>query len=94
MSELEIRIVDLAPMRVAYASGFGAEPEVAAWGTLLHWAEGKGLLADLTAVRFFGHNNPDPSIGSPNYGYDQWMTVGPEVVAEGGVKIKTFAGGR
>ncbi len=43
--------------------------------------------------RFFGFNNPDPSPGSPNYGYEQWLTVGPDIQPEGDVKIKNFGGG-
>ncbi len=93
MSDLQVRIVRLEPMRVACASGFGASPEEQAWKTLLDWAARKGLLADLKVQRFFGFNNPDPSPGSPNYGYDQWMTVGPDMEPEGEIKIKEFPGG-
>jgi DNA gyrase inhibitor GyrI len=93
MTELKVRIVHLEPMRVACASGFGQSPEDEAWDTLLAWAASKGLLDDLEAVRFFGYNNPDPSPGSPNYGYDQWITVGPDVEAEGDVRIIEFPGG-
>ena len=93
MTELEVRIVRLEPMRVACASGFGEQPEEEAWDTLVTWARSQGVLDDLEGVRFFGFNNPEPSPGSPNYGYEQWMTVGPDVEAEGEVGIKEFDGG-
>lgn len=93
MSELKVRIVTLQPIRVASAHGFGESPEGQAWDKLLAWAESRGLLEDRRASRFFGFNNPDPSPGSPNYGYDQWMTVGPEVEGGDHVKIFDFAGG-
>jgi AraC family transcriptional regulator len=93
MSDLEVRILELEPMRVAYGLGFGESPEPIAWGKILAFGEAKGLLEDLDKVRFFGFNNPDPSPGSPNYGYEQWMTVGENVEAEGDVKIKDFSGG-
>jgi len=93
MSELEVRIVQLEPMRVAYALGFGPSPEEIAWSRILAYGKAKGLLDDLEKIRFFGFNNPDPSPGSPNYGYEQWMTVGEELEAEGEVKIKEFPGG-
>jgi effector-binding domain-containing protein len=93
MDDLEVRIVELEPMRVATALGFGESPEPIAWGKILAFGESRGLLKDLDKVRFFGFNNPDPSPGSPNYGYEQWMTVGEEVEAEGDVKIKDFEGG-
>lgn len=91
MSELDVRIVKLEPMRVASAYGFGASPEEKAWDNLLTWARAKGFLKE--GARFFGFNNPNPSPGSPNYGYEQWMTVGPEVQPEGAVRIVDFYGG-
>jgi DNA gyrase inhibitor GyrI len=92
MSELDVRIVKLEPMRVASALGFGEHPEGLAWDKILGWAKPLGLLNDQT-TRFFGFNNPDPSPGSPNYGYEQWIIVGPDIKGEGDVKIKDFAGG-
>jgi effector-binding domain-containing protein len=86
MSELEVRIVQMEPMRVASALGYGESPEPQAWEKILAFAEAQGL--DPSAARFFGFNNPNPSPGSPNYGYEQWMTVGPDVEAEGEITIK------
>lgn len=92
MSEQQVRIVDLEPMRCAGASGFGPEPEGLAWETLLKWAGPIGLLNQ--PHRFFGYNNPDPSPGSPNYGYDQWITIEASVQVEAPIKIKELSGGR
>jgi effector-binding domain-containing protein len=86
MSELDVRIVDMEPMRVASAHGFGASPEDEAWRKILAFAQAQGI--DTGEVRFFGFNNPNPSAGSPNYGYEQWMTVGPEVEGTDEVVIK------
>ena len=91
MGELDVRIVKLEPMRVASAYGFGTSPEEEAQGKLFTWARAKDLLND--DVRFFGFNNPNPSPGSPNYGYEQWMTVGQDVQPEGDIRIQDFAGG-
>ena len=77
MSELEVRIVQLEPMRVASAYGFGESPEDVAWTKLKTWM--KETLINPEEHRFFGFNNPNPSPGSPKYGYEQWITVGPEV---------------
>ena len=93
MEDLNVRILQLPPMRVASAYGFGANPEEFAWGTLLEWARASGLLHAEPASNFFGFNNPNPSAGSLNYGYEQWMTVGPDVADGTGVTIKEFPGG-
>lgn len=94
-NKLDVRMVRLEPMRVAYAIGFGKEPEYLAWTALLTWARQKGLFPGREGggQRFFGFNNPSPTPGSPNYGYEQWLTVGPEAGAEGEVQIKDFSGG-
>ncbi len=86
MSGLEVRIAQMEPMRVACSHGFGESPEGEAWDKILAFARSKGV--DTGQARFFGFNNPDPSPGSPNYGYEQWMTVGPDVKAEGEIIIK------
>jgi DNA gyrase inhibitor GyrI len=93
MTNLEVRITRLEPMRVAWAYAFGESPEVEAWRVLLAFAKTKGLLDDQAEHRFFGFNNPDPSPGSPNYGYEQWMAVDADVEPEGEVQIKEFPGG-
>ena len=93
MSELQVRIVHLEPMRVARVHGFGESPEHQAWEKLNSWAKPKGLLDDLQLHRIFGFNNPNPSPGSPNYGYEFWISVGPEVEPEGEVTIQNFSGG-
>ena len=86
MSELDVQIVQMEPMHVASAHGFGESPEELAWNKILAFAEAKGI--DREVARFFGFNNPNPSPGSPNYGYEQWMTVDPDVTGEEEVTIK------
>jgi DNA gyrase inhibitor GyrI len=101
MSNLDVRIVRLEPSRVVAAYAFGSRPEMYAWEKLLFWAKSKGLLNAATLPRFFGFSNPVPDPGSPNYGYEQWMTVAPDVTADltadvtanGEVQAKEFSGG-
>ncbi len=95
MSEkMDVRIVQLEPLHVASALGFGTGPESIAIDTLVKWARERGLLDVTPQPRFFGFDNPMPSPGSPNYGYEFWMTVGPDVTAEHPIAIKDFPGGR
>jgi DNA gyrase inhibitor GyrI len=94
MSELNVRIVKLEPMRVASAYGFGKEPEGQAGDKMTAFLKGKGLYEDYsTKYQHFGFNNPDPSPGSPNYGYEIWVTIPEEVQPEGDIRIVGFCGG-
>jgi DNA gyrase inhibitor GyrI len=93
MSELDVRIVKIEPMRVASIWGFGKEPESVAFAKLDDWAGPKGFRNNPEKHRIFGFNNPDPYPGSPNYGYEIWVEVGPDVEPEGDVRILDFAGG-
>jgi len=91
--QMEPRIVDLPPMRVARATGFGPEPEFLAWAKLLAWARRQGIADDFQGHRFFGFNNPNPTVGSPNYGYEQWITVDSAAQADSDVSIGECPGG-
>jgi DNA gyrase inhibitor GyrI len=93
MEEENIRIVRLQPVRVASVHAFGENPEDKAWQKLEAWAKPKGLMDEPDRGRIFGFNNPSPSAGSPNYGYEFWITVGEEVEPEEGIEIKDFPGG-
>lgn len=92
MSSLEVRIVELEPMRVASFYAFGDVPETAAWEKLFTWLE-KNKPEDLKDRRIFGFNNPNPSSGSPNYGYEFWLTVEPEAEPDEEMRIVEFSGG-
>ena len=93
MSKLDVRIVKMEPMRVASAHAHSASPEQDAIEKLIAWAKPRGLLEDPEKHRVFGFNNPDPSPGSPNYGYEFWIVVEPDVEPAGEIKAKDFAGG-
>jgi hypothetical protein len=91
MSENELRIVTLEAMRMAGASGFGEQPEEQARTKLLAWAKDQGI--NQQEQRFFGFNNPNPTHGSPNCGYEQWVSVGPKEKSAEGIEIKGFPDG-
>jgi DNA gyrase inhibitor GyrI len=93
MNGEEIRIITLPPMRIASFYAFGKNPETSACAKMIEWAEAHSCWLEPPAVRVFGFNNPDPADGSPNYGYEFWLTIGPEVHQEEDFKIKQFAGG-
>ncbi len=94
MDDQDVRIVQVAPMRVVSFYGFGESPELTAWQKLIDWAGPHGLLVNPGDYRIFGFNNPSPSPGSPNYGYEFWLTVDPDALDDAAVTIREFAGGR
>jgi DNA-binding transcriptional ArsR family regulator len=93
VKEFKAKIVKLEPMRVASVRAMSTTPEHDAWEKMRAWAEPRGLLEDLEKHPVFGFNNPDPSPGRAEYGYEFWIRVGPDVQPAGDVEIKTFQGG-
>ncbi|MEA3308899.1 MAG: GyrI-like domain-containing protein [Chloroflexota bacterium] len=93
MNKSEVGIVNLEPLRVARFHGFGEEPEDIVWQKLTAWAEPRDLLDYTPQHRIFGFNNPNPAPGSPNYGYEFWITVTSEETAGEDVEIVEFPGG-
>ena len=92
MSELDVRVVELEPMRVASFHGYGASPENDAAEKLIAWAKPRGFLDTPGEHRIFGFDNPSPSPGSPNYGYEFWITVGSDIKSDD-VEIRDIPGG-
>jgi AraC family transcriptional regulator len=93
MENLEIEIKTLPPMRVATFLAYSPTPEIDARQKLVAWAKNHGYWQLPPAVRIFGFDNPTSSEGSPNRGYEFWITVGPDVQSDDQVKIKEFPGG-
>lgn len=93
MQPEKVEIVVLPPLRVATAWGFGPGPEEIAWAKLEAWARPLGLL-DAPGARVFGFNNPNPSAGSPNYGYEFLVTVDEDVMPGPEIRIGELQGGR
>jgi len=90
----QVRIVDLPPMRVACALGYGEQPEDQAATMITRFARKIGLEPGSPGYRTFGFNNPNPTPASPNYGYEIWLVVGPDIEAEEPIVIKEIPGGR
>jgi DNA gyrase inhibitor GyrI len=93
MSDLEVGIVRLEPMRVACVRAISKTPERDAWEKLRTWASPKGLLNDLEKHPIFGFNNPNPSPDRKEYGYEFWIRIDACIDTEGEIGIKEFPGG-
>ena len=93
MVDPDVRIVQLEPMKVAVFYGFGKTPETQAHNDSTEWLKSVGLYDDPDNYRSFGFNNPDPTPGSPNYGYEVWIPIEPGIDVGKDVKTKEFPGG-
>ncbi|MFU8825986.1 MAG: effector binding domain-containing protein [Brevefilum sp.] len=94
MEALNVRIETLPPMRVISAYGFGPQPEDIAARKMEAFLEQKGLLEEYGhTIPHYGFNNPSPSSGSPNYGYEVWAAVPPEITPEDDLQVVMFPGG-
>ena len=91
--ELDVKIVELEPMRVASFRAISETPEHDAMKLLAGWAQGKGYLNDLEKNPIFGFNNPNPSKGKKEYGYEFWIKV-EDNYSKKDVKLKDIPGGR
>ena len=91
--DIEVRFVELEPMCVACSHVISDNPERDAWQKLYAWAEPKGLLEDTEKNPVFGFNNPSPTPGFKEYGYEFWIGVDSDARAEGDIEIKKFPGG-
>ena len=94
MEEQDIRIASLPAMRVATFYAYSLTPEHDAWNKLMTWAKSQGYWKEPPEVRIFGFDNPSSSEGSPNRGYEFWITVGPAIQSDHEVKVKEFSGGQ
>jgi DNA gyrase inhibitor GyrI len=79
-------------MRVASCRVTGTEPEIEAFKQITAWAQEAGVLG-AKGTRFFGFDNPSPSDGNDEYGYEVWATSDLEVKAAKNVSLKDFPGG-
>ena len=93
MENLDIRFISLPAMRVVSFYAFSSNPETQSWEKTVTWAKAHNCWQEAPTIRVFGFNNPDPTAGSPNYGYEYWLSVGDDVQSDNNTTIKEFSGG-
>jgi len=93
LTELEVKIVELEPMRVASFRAVSESPENDAFQKLYAWTQSKGLLDDLKKHPVYGFDNPSPSPGKKKYGYEFWIKVDDEY-EDHEVEIKDVPGAK
>jgi DNA gyrase inhibitor GyrI len=90
---MNVQIVRLGPMRVASVNTFGIDPRKTAWKKLVDWDVPRGFLDRTHEHPVFGFKNSSLASGSPKYGYELWIKVGPEIKHEGELRVFEFDGG-
>jgi len=90
---MEIKVVELNPMKVASFQYVGDNPELNAFKELIKWEQEKNLLSKNMRYHFFGFNNPIPTEDNPVYGYEVWLPLDDDFEGDGEIKIKEFKGG-
>lgn len=93
IENLFVQVVELEPMRVASVRALSATPENDAWEKMRAWAEPQGLLDDIDNHPVFGFNNPNPTPGQKEYGYEFWIRMGTLFKGEGEIVAKDADGG-
>lgn len=92
MEKFDVHIVNLPAFKAASFYGFGKTPETEAHQAAKDWLEKHNLIHP-KAFRNFGFNNPNPSSGSPNYGYEVWINPTEGLPKDHGAKEIEFSGG-
>ena len=90
---MDIKVVELKPMKVASSHYIGENPEINAIKRLIKWAQSKNALNKNKKYHFFGFNNPNPSKDNPVYGYEVWMPLDDDVEGDDKIRIKEYKGG-
>ncbi len=80
-------------MRLARFHAFSRSPERDAWSKLRAWADPRGLLREPATHPVLGFNNPSPTSGGAEYGYEFWIGLALETPAESGIGTVDFPGG-
>lgn len=90
---LNVRIVNLSPMRFAAYRAISNTPEDDCAKIINPMIEKHQLTERSYGFRHFGFNNPDPSEGSDIYGYEIWVSVPATLEIESPMWEVTFPGG-
>jgi DNA gyrase inhibitor GyrI len=89
----DVRIETVGPQHVAWVRAFSQRPEEDAWRILSAWARPAGLFDKPEEHPVFGFNNPSPTRGVREYGYEFWIGVERDALPPDGIGLKEFEGG-
>lgn len=85
---------ELSPMRVAYYSFYGKNPEDGAFEVMKRWVLENNLEVQKEGYRIFGYDMPDTDSSNEEYGYEVCVTIPKNIKAnDAQVKEKVLSGG-
>lgn len=93
MNKEDIQVIKLSPMKMISFYSYGPHPETQCWNKLMSWVKEKKFKVDVKNNRIFGFNNPCPSVGSSNYGYEFWISVNEDIQPKDDMRLIDFSGG-
>lgn len=88
-----VRIVLLPPYTVASYHFMGENPEETVGAQMDKFVRESRLYELKPDARLFGFNHPNPSANSPQYGYEDWVTIPEDMEVPAPLVKKHFAGG-
>ena len=88
---MTIEVKEVSAAKAARFHAFSSSPEEEAWKAMEAWAGPKGYLREGSPATIYGYNNPNPSAGSPNYGYE-FIVVADDL--SGATEVIDFPGGK
>ena len=93
MKKIDVRVVTIESMNVISFLGYGENPEMIAINSFRQWIHEQNVSIKNASTKIFGFNNPCPSIGSKNYGYEIWLSIPQDMDVPKEKKIILFPGG-
>jgi DNA gyrase inhibitor GyrI len=94
MSKFDVRIEELASMKVAVFRGYSETPEMEAHNLAVAFGKAKGLIKD-NYLRTFGFNKPCPwETQGDEYGYEVWVVADASMDIPEFVMSKEFPGAK
>ncbi|HUU79130.1 MAG TPA: effector binding domain-containing protein [candidate division Zixibacteria bacterium] len=89
---LRVHFERLPPMRIVSFHAISKTPEKDASQKMNKWMEANGILFDGEKHPTFGFNNPNPTRGKDEYGYEFWLKVDDDFESKDDPKVKDISG--
>ena len=84
---LRVHFERLTPMRVVSFHAYSKSPERDASLKMNEWARANGILINKETHPTFGFDNPSPTRGKEEYGYEFWLKIDDDFETDDDIKI-------